>query len=221
MANGNRSLRLSGSRRLGDRLGAMAKAALLYFALRNRGWRCRGTLVVVAFVPTKDKQVLAQRVANALGVIAKVDAGRSTRIQRDIRAVLVWPGVFPGARGEFLAGRAICALDSDFVRTSDVSLVALTIVHEATHARLARSSYTDETAERIERICERQELAFISKLPGGELLVAGMQEFVSGPSPRNYTKAAQMEAGLASLSAAGIPRPLARLLRGIARIAGD
>jgi hypothetical protein len=49
-------------------------------------------------------------------------------------------------------------------------LLASTIVHEATHARLWRMGfrYEEEARPHVEAICVRRELAFSAKLPDGE-----------------------------------------------------
>jgi hypothetical protein len=48
-------------------------------------------------------------------------------------------------------------------------LIAATIVHEATHARLDRCGIGyDKLRPRVEAVCFRRELAFAAKLPNGE-----------------------------------------------------
>jgi hypothetical protein len=67
-------------------------------------------------------------------------------------------------------------LDRRFVlaETSTPELIAATIVHEATHARLHHRgiAYKEEWRQRIERACVRRELAFAAKLPHGDLVRA-------------------------------------------------
>ena len=48
-------------------------------------------------------------------------------------------------------------------------MIASTIVHEATHARLMRCGigYETELRARVEAVCARRELAFANKLPNG------------------------------------------------------
>jgi hypothetical protein len=108
------------------------------------------------------------KVTRALDLIAERDARRLARIQRDVRVicgdlagyshwydplrlmVLVWPAVFP-------------------TRVEDV---ALTIVHEATHARIYRAgiAYDEDARARIEAVCVGQEATFARLLPDGESL---------------------------------------------------
>jgi hypothetical protein len=110
---------------------------LRWRALRTEGWRARGVEIRVAFVPG-DHTPYAQRAANALGTIARNDPNRLARIQRDVAAVLIWPYVIPGGVAQFHRRDSVCAVDSAQVLDAHATLIALWIVHEATHARLSR-----------------------------------------------------------------------------------
>lgn len=107
------------------------------------------------------------RVEAALNVIRDYDPIRHRRLVRDLRHIWVWQ--VPGTVARFRVAEWTCDLDEQFVETSAPELIASTIVHEATHARLDRMGFGYEEAirERVEHLCLRREVAFAKKVPGG------------------------------------------------------
>jgi hypothetical protein len=77
-----------------------------------------------------------RRVEDALRLIKTFDPLRYKRIGRDLERV--WVLVLPGDLGNFDASIKTCKLDTRFILadTSSPEVIASTIVHEATHARL-------------------------------------------------------------------------------------
>lgn len=80
--------------------------------------------------------------------------------------------VVPNGGAEFKESLKACMLDERYVADSTLEQIASTIVHEATHARLAKCGirYEKRLRSRIEAICLRRELTFAAKLPNGEEL---------------------------------------------------
>jgi hypothetical protein len=111
-----------------------------------------------------------RRVEEALRLIQKYDRLRYDRLIRDLERV--WVRDLPGALGTFNQSLHVCSLDREFVlaERSGLELIAATIVHEATHARLDRCGigYEEKLRPRVEAVCFRRELAFAAKLPNGE-----------------------------------------------------
>jgi hypothetical protein len=149
-----------------------------------------------------------EKVRRALGLIGEYEPRRLLRIQRDIRTiagsrggnsyyhyplrliVLSWPAVFP-------------------VTVADV---ALTIIHEATHARIAQAGieYGDALRARIEAACVRQEAAFALRLPGGE----GLAERQLGKLARPWWTPERLhESAVESARAHGVPEWLLRIMQ--------
>lgn len=101
---------------------------------------------------------ILQQLDQALKLIAHANDRSFRRISRDVRRILIvragGPEYWPLADG-FL-------LNSSMVQQAAPSVIALTIVHEATHARLWRAGfrYHLENRHRIERICLRAEANF-------------------------------------------------------------
>jgi hypothetical protein len=117
-----------------------------------------------------DPEPVLRRVEEALGLIKTCDRLRYDRLTRDLERV--WVRVLlTDALGSFNESVNACELDIRFVlaETSIPEVIASTIVHEATHARLLRCGvgYEEELRARVEAVCFRRELAFAKKLPNG------------------------------------------------------
>jgi hypothetical protein len=184
---------------------------LLRRAMRTEGWTARDISIHVALV-RGDQQAYAQRVANALEMIATYDPKRLARIQRDLSAILVWPMVTPGAVAQFYRDDRICALDSAGLIQTHAALIALRIVHEATHARL-RSSAIGQDVWRHERICAKQELSFAERLPKSEALVELLWASVLRTAETDYSAVGNTTRAIATLEEAGVPLPVLRFLK--------
>jgi hypothetical protein len=117
------------------------------------------------------------RVEAALCLIKTHDRLRYDRLLRDLERV--WVAVLPGTLGVYNEALKACELDPRHVLDEDASaeMIAATIVHEATHARLhgAGIAYDEAQRARIEAVCARRELAFARKLPNGERVRRGAE----------------------------------------------
>jgi hypothetical protein len=115
-------------------------------------------------------ETILRRVEEALFLIKTYDRRRYDRQRRDLERV--WIRVLVGALGSYNQRLRACELDPRHVLAEDSSpeLIASTIVHEATHARLFRCGlgYDEGRRSRIEAVCFRREIAFAAKLPDGE-----------------------------------------------------
>ncbi|TGQ45915.1 hypothetical protein [Mesorhizobium sp. M00.F.Ca.ET.216.01.1.1] len=123
------------------------------------------SLVVDRLLIAGDQQEI-DRVVEALSLIRQYDPIRYRRLVRDLRRIWVWAIPY---RGQFKKSTWTCELDQRFVLDEKTSseLIASVIVHEATHARLARVGieYREELRQRIEQVCIRRQLASIKGLP--------------------------------------------------------
>ena len=128
-----------------------------------------GLWVGIAFAGEAAEPIF-RRVEDALLLIKENDRLRYSRLIRDLERV--WVRDLPGALGTFSRTLRACSLDRDFVlaETTRAELIASTIVHEATHARIEGCGihYEEKLRPRIEAVCFRRELAFAKKLPNGE-----------------------------------------------------
>ena len=131
--------------------------------------RIDGLLVGTWESDAKADAVLS-RVEGALGLIKTYDRIRYERLVLDLERVRVW--LLPGGSGSYKNSLRSCELDSRYVlaETSSLEMIASTIVHEATHARLMSCGigYESELRARVEMACVRRQLAFAAKLPNAD-----------------------------------------------------
>lgn len=116
-----------------------------------------------------EREITLRRVEDALRLIKLHDPLGYSRITRDLKRI--WVNLVPHYNAWYLHPLQACVLDERYVlsETATPERLALTIVHEATHARLERCGidYELKLRPRIEAVCFRRELAFVSKLPNG------------------------------------------------------
>ena len=126
-------------------------------------------LLVGTWESDAEAEAVLSRVEGALSLIKAHDQLRYERLLRDLERVRVW--LLPRASGSYKKSLRSCELDSRFVlaETSSLEMIASTVVHEATHARLWRCGigYETELRARVEAVCARREIAFANKLPNG------------------------------------------------------
>jgi tetratricopeptide (TPR) repeat protein len=184
--------------------------------LLSAGKRVDG-LWLGTFLTGAHEHVL-HRVEDALRLIKEHDPRRFDRLIRDLERVWILP--LPGlAIGYFNHSIHACQLDTRFIlaETSSLELIASTIVHEATHARLIRSGidYEERLRARVEAVCVRRELAFAAKLPNGEQ-VRERAERNLALTRENWTDAAanerSVEGTLNTLRNLGAPEWLLRAI---------
>jgi len=105
---------------------------------------------------------LVSQLRSAIELIGNLEPRVLRRIHQDVSRIMFveagGPEYWPFADGFIL--------NTNFAKESDVEFIALTIIHEATHARLWKRGirYRNDARERIERICVGAELAFAARL---------------------------------------------------------
>jgi hypothetical protein len=132
----------------------------------SHGWRFDGLWIGAC---NGEMELLLQRVAEALALIKQHDRARYDRLPRDLDRV--WIRLLPGYIACFNDTLNACELDRRFVgdAATSVEMIAATIVHEATHARLWHRGigYEEDVRHRVEAACVRRELSFARRLPNG------------------------------------------------------
>ncbi|MES2306339.1 MAG: hypothetical protein V4558_12565 [Gemmatimonadota bacterium] len=127
----------------------------------------RGFLVEVTNtrpeIATAD--VLA-RLDDAIGMLEEYQPIRLRHMRRDVEKIIVERY---GCRGAYLPAYRTILTELTFLARRDigVEVVASSLIHEATHARIHRGApnHTFPDPPREERICRRVELAFGESLP--------------------------------------------------------
>lgn len=156
----------------------------------------------------EDGEVVFQNLIEALRLIENVAPYRLTRLRRDLACILVTET----AGAHYLPRLRVCRLGSNLVVSASTPEIAMTIIHEATHARLWGAGFNSEEGcrERIERLCIRAETEFAEQIPGTAALIAKTQGLLE---TQWWTREARIESGLAQLRRLGAPDWFTRVVR--------
>ena len=165
-------------------LGARALALVERVMLATSEHRELFGVPVYVFLRDQDaSEHVFTRVSGALGCLREFDDRRLVRLRKDIR--LIWVRRLYGFLGQFNPQLAACELDENYVLrlATTPEILASTIVHEATHAHLAKRGVRTTAAARprIERLCHRAELAFARRLPDPNSVVAKVEAWRTVP----------------------------------------
>lgn len=129
-------------------------------------------LVIVDLTAGQHASELFDTVEKALRCIRNTDPVRFHRMRRDVSRIAVMES--PGSAGEYWREYKAVALEIEHLRQERLGGICMTIVHEATHARIQHWGVrVGIDPARVERACVKQEIAFAQKLPGSELLIHG------------------------------------------------
>ncbi|HET6779518.1 MAG TPA: hypothetical protein VFH26_11550 [Gemmatimonadales bacterium] len=119
-----------------------------------------------------DSAEVLARLERALDLIATYAPRRLRRMKRDLDGIVVRR--FP-CRGAFFHQERECLVELTFTVNPRHSLaeIAASIVHEATHARLATmcGPLPNHHRPREERLCRKAELEFGLAIPDGQVVV--------------------------------------------------
>jgi hypothetical protein len=121
---------------------------------------------------TNQDESALRRVAAALQLMKQQGPLHYSRVIRNLDRI--WINTLPNACAQYSCRLNACELDERFVVMDETTpeMIASAIVHETTHARLERYgvAYDEAKRHRIEAICLRRELNFVSGLAGCEAL---------------------------------------------------
>lgn len=149
----------------------------------------REVLGVRVCVLHDEQESALEKVTGALRLLANHEPAALRRLRRDLTGGIRVEPILQN-RAQFDPRSFSCQIElaavSDVMSSEEL---ALTLVHEATHARLWRLGvrYDEALRTRIEKICIRRELAVAHKLPDGQQwacwvkrsLAADNQEFLT------------------------------------------
>ncbi|MGA2788088.1 MAG: hypothetical protein ABSF60_11225 [Verrucomicrobiota bacterium] len=133
----------------------------------------RNDVKVAMLSPGKNYPAASLKIDQALNLISKYDPRRYLQIRRDVKKI--WISATPGYCANWMDELQMCTIDSNYFYRDNVSAseIALTIIHESTHARLCKLKieYTEDIRDRVERVCIKSEIAFAKRLPDGQKFV--------------------------------------------------
>jgi len=137
-------------------------------------------LKISAFVDRKESAAVLASVRQALELLKSTDAHRYRRVVRRLDHVLLAPTPI---QGEYAHALRRCILSKNMALAGEIRRLAVTLVHEATHAELFDRGigYGLEIRARVEDVCARQELAFGRRLPENDDLIEESEERLSLP----------------------------------------
>jgi hypothetical protein len=153
---------------------------------------------------------ITRRIEAALQLINEREPRRYLRLQKDVKRFLI-----TNASGaEYIHAVRACMLNPGYLSGASIDQIALTIVHEGTHARLSSRGikYDFPQRERIERACVREEIAFANKLPDGADLIKAAKAKLDR---RWWTEEEEFDRRLRQLEQLGRPRWYRRLYSAI------
>ncbi len=121
----------------------------------------------------------ANTVEAALRLIAQVDPIRFARLRLDLKHVVLATHGGP----EYTHVTRSCLLSASDVQRQSPERVAMTLVHEATHARLSRAGFARAWSLRcrLELRCVHEEIAFAMRIPGTESLIDQARNAMENP----------------------------------------
>lgn len=148
-----------------------------------------------------------ERAALALQLITRTDRKRTLRLKKHVRRILF--SRFPG--GHYLAGIQACRIGIEYARRVPAIELAMMIVHELTHARLAHAGfdYRGECRERIERLCVKHEILFAEQVTGS---ADAIRKSVGLLDSKWWDHSASQESTAEELRQRGVPRWLVRFI---------
>jgi hypothetical protein len=194
-----------------------ANRGMLYFLTKMGlvlSTKCEMCGIHIAFFGLKKTHPAVWKFANALAAIQAYDPFRLALIKRDVS--LIWVFEARPSRAVWNEKMKTCILDRAYVLSEKTSpvMIASTIVHEATHARLHRRGigYDQRIRKRVEDICHNATVRFGKKLPDGGIVLEEAKSYLNLPSGF-YSNEAREERELAWLRETNaLPKWLTRLL---------
>lgn len=151
------------------------------------------------------------KLREACMLIKRTSPWRFSQIERDLDVLFVVYRL--GAR--YVPELRACMLGEEYL-TRPAAEIAMTIIHEGTHARLWKCGfgYDVPVRERIERICVRMEVSFARRVPGTEQMIAYALKQLAKPW---WNTADVINQGLDQLRAEGVPEVFVRVIGAFAR----
>lgn len=138
-----------------------------------------GGLRVILTDPSVDERQCLEHLEAAIDLMERTDRRWTRLVRRAIRHIVVWPGgytAYDKMGGIHLSSSDLLAARPD--------ILASALVHEATHLRIEKRGirYDPATRGRIERLCVKQQAAFLRRvLPEGPVLAKQAEDGLGEP----------------------------------------
>ncbi len=159
------------------------------------------------FLEPVDREARFGKLDAALSLIESSSPRRMVRMRRDLKRLFFLPT--GGVAGVFLESVDACGIDAGWLLQASELAVAMTLVHEATHARICGCGIPCQgsTIPRIEALCVREEVSFAERFADSAAEVAEAHAAVA----RGWWGRGESEARrLQQLRQLGVPKWLLR-----------
>lgn len=188
-----------------DMLSLSALPWLLLIALSKRR-KLHGHEVCVAGSAMEADEVFAS-VDAALHLIKRYDPALNEQIRSDVQRLLLTEA----SGGHYLESIRTCRIGIGYAKRRSPLELAMMIIHEATHARLAKAGlrYRGRQREQIERQCVDAEIGFAKRVPGSEEVITRTRRLLES---RWWEAQPSSEDTIAELRMRGVPLWLAKAL---------
>lgn len=145
------------------------------------------------------------KIGEAVNLMIAHDLPSLERVRRDLDQIIV----FTGTGAQYIPELNACFLDAGYVARQPPARIAMSLVHEATHAQLFRQGLRYEPGVRagIEEMCVQAEIGFAEKVPGTQDLIAQARQHLTNPW---WTDAELFKRRVERLRASGWPAWLVR-----------
>lgn len=175
-----------------------------------------GLTVVMHRAGRDHMDACVAKVRVALDLLDEYDPEKLEEMRARFDYVLIWP-YLAASNGAYLHSERACELNCEYVEKESTApaRVAMTLVHEVTHARQFARHNPKRPMSRpqAEWLCIGAEIAFAGKVPGTEHLIAAARRRMER-RPEFYSRRADAERALAELRKGGVaPRWLLRLMK--------
>jgi hypothetical protein len=202
------------------------RAPKLSFPDRYTRWEFRrsehrvfaGVRVAVFWPTGEERDMLFPKLEAAIALLEATAPKYLARLRRNAEGVFL--DAMTKSLGQWQASLRLVEINKDWVMRADTAPedVALTLVHESTHAWLTSLgiSYAEPIRARIEHICFLTELAVAPRLPHSERLIAALHRQLAR-DPSYWTHEAFRERAAQQLIDIGFPKWVVAALKRVAR----
>lgn len=156
-----------------------SRASILRLVMATGRRTVVGNLVVIDISTSPDRREGTDKVVEALGLIEEYSPDDRAMIDHHLDSIVI----YNGTSAHYQSGLRACFMDSGYLRRNPLPRLAMVIVHEATHARLADRGirYVPEERGRIEEECVAAEIRFAERLPQSAEYVAFARRALDNP----------------------------------------
>jgi hypothetical protein len=178
-----------------------------------------GVRVVIHWPTDQERDVFFPKLEAAIALLEHTAPKYLARLRHNADGVLALPVM--DALGQWESAVRLVGVNQDWIMApaTQPEDIALTLVHESTHAWLAKLGieYAEPVRARVEAICFKAELRVAARLPNSERLIATLNRQLAR-DPAYWTTEAFRKRAYEQLRSLGFPRWVISALKQLARL---